>query len=475
MDEPLHCLVEIPKGSRNKYEWDDALGGIKLDRFLFSSVVYPTDYGFVTDTLGEDGDPLDAMVCVSEPTFSGCLIPVTAIAVFRMTDDKGQDDKILCVPHEDPNWSGLRELDDLPAPAAHRDRALLLDLQAARGQGGRRRRLVRARRGACGSSRRAARAGGRSAPDARRRPAGRCGGVRAPRRLVRRRTRTASVDGPDPELPVFARSAVKPLQALGSVRAGVLERFGLGERHLALACASHGGVGAHVEVVARCSRPAGWSRARSAAGRSCRSTRAPPAACGRRGSATTARASTRSGSPAASPRTGRSTATSAAGTGCRARCATASSRRAASPAPSEEATDGCGMRTFAVPLAALAGAFARLASGGLGAGRRPLRGGDARAPRAGRLRRRDRHGADARRGRPGGEDRRRGRARDRPGRRPRRSRSRSATAPCARSRPRASRWPAPSSAWRRGARDAGAAPILNSRGLRVGELRALGD
>ena len=137
MDEPLHCLVEIPKGSRNKYEWDDALGGIKLDRFLFSSVVYPTDYGFVTDTLGEDGDPLDAMVCVSEPTFSGCLIPVTAIAVFRMTDDKGQDDKILCVPHEDPNWSGLRELADLPDQLRDRDRALLLDLQAARGQGGR--------------------------------------------------------------------------------------------------------------------------------------------------------------------------------------------------------------------------------------------------------------------------------------------------------------------------------------------------
>src|SRR5215218_1376012 len=66
MDVPLHCLVEIPKGSRNKYEWDDALGGIKLDRFLFSSVVYPTDYGFVTDTLGEDGDPLDAMICVSD-------------------------------------------------------------------------------------------------------------------------------------------------------------------------------------------------------------------------------------------------------------------------------------------------------------------------------------------------------------------------------------------------------------------------
>ena len=67
MDEPLHCLVEIPKGSRNKYEWDEALGGIKLDRFLFSSVHYPTDYGFMTDTLAEDGDPLDAMVWSRSP------------------------------------------------------------------------------------------------------------------------------------------------------------------------------------------------------------------------------------------------------------------------------------------------------------------------------------------------------------------------------------------------------------------------
>ena len=113
-DETFIVRVEIPKGSRNKYEYDDELEAIKLDRFLFSSMVYPTDYGFIPDTLGQDGDALDAMVCVSEPTFSGCLIPVMAIAVFRMTDDKGQDDKILCVPHEDPNWSGLRELSDLP-------------------------------------------------------------------------------------------------------------------------------------------------------------------------------------------------------------------------------------------------------------------------------------------------------------------------------------------------------------------------
>jgi inorganic pyrophosphatase len=114
MDRAVHCLVEIPKGSRNKYEWDPELGAIKLDRFLFSSVVFPTDYGFIKDTLGEDGDPLDAMVCVSKPTFPGCVIPVGVVAVFRMTDDKGQDDKVLCVPHEDPNWSWMQDLDDLP-------------------------------------------------------------------------------------------------------------------------------------------------------------------------------------------------------------------------------------------------------------------------------------------------------------------------------------------------------------------------
>ena len=109
----LHCFVEIPKGSRNKYEWDEALGAIKLDRFLFSSVVYPTDYGFIPQTLGADGDPLDAMVCVSEPTFPGCIIPVKAIALFKMSDDKGEDDKVVCVPEEDPNWNHMDQLEDL--------------------------------------------------------------------------------------------------------------------------------------------------------------------------------------------------------------------------------------------------------------------------------------------------------------------------------------------------------------------------
>ena len=113
-DGPLICIVEIPKGSRNKYEFDHETNAIKLDRFLFSSVVYPTDYGFFPDTLGQDGDPLDAMVCVSEPTFPGCVIEVKAIALFRMEDDAGIDDKVLCVPVQDPGWNTLEVLEDLP-------------------------------------------------------------------------------------------------------------------------------------------------------------------------------------------------------------------------------------------------------------------------------------------------------------------------------------------------------------------------
>jgi inorganic pyrophosphatase len=113
-DGDLHVFVEIPKGSRNKYEFDARLGAIKLDRFLFSSVVYPTDYGFIPDTLAGDGDPLDAVVCVSEPTFPGCVIAVDAIGMLEMRDEKGEDEKVLCVPRHDPNWSGVSLLEDLP-------------------------------------------------------------------------------------------------------------------------------------------------------------------------------------------------------------------------------------------------------------------------------------------------------------------------------------------------------------------------
>lgn len=114
-DDTVHCLVEIPKGSRNKYEWSQELDAIIFDRFLFSSVVYPLDYGMIPRTLAEDGDPLDAMVCVSEPTFPGCVIPIKPIALFKMTDDKGLDDKIIGVPLGDPNWNCFERLEDLPS------------------------------------------------------------------------------------------------------------------------------------------------------------------------------------------------------------------------------------------------------------------------------------------------------------------------------------------------------------------------
>jgi inorganic pyrophosphatase len=107
-------MVEIPKGSRNKYEYDHERDVIRLDRFLFSSVVYPTDYGFVPDTLSLDGDPLDVMVCVSEPTFPGCLIVVKPIALLRMEDDAGVDDKVLAVPLTDPGWNRLERLEEVP-------------------------------------------------------------------------------------------------------------------------------------------------------------------------------------------------------------------------------------------------------------------------------------------------------------------------------------------------------------------------
>jgi inorganic pyrophosphatase len=115
-EEPdsLYVVVEIPKGSSNKYEWDEELDAIKLDRLLFSSLGYPTDYGFFRNTLAADGDPLDAMVVVSEPTFPGCFIEVKPVALFRMRDENAEDNKILCVPFTDPNWSHIETLDDLP-------------------------------------------------------------------------------------------------------------------------------------------------------------------------------------------------------------------------------------------------------------------------------------------------------------------------------------------------------------------------
>ena len=107
-------MIEIPKGSRNKYEYDEEKRAFKFDRMLFSAVHYPSDYGFIPETLAEDGDALDALVLVWEPTFPGCVIEARPIGVFRMRDEKGMDDKILCVPIQDPLWNYIENLSNAP-------------------------------------------------------------------------------------------------------------------------------------------------------------------------------------------------------------------------------------------------------------------------------------------------------------------------------------------------------------------------
>jgi len=115
--EPVEfdVFIEIPRGSRNKYELDHRTGRLRLDRTLFTATQYPGDYGFVEDTLGEDGDPLDALVIgPGEPLFPGVLVSCRTIGMFRMRDEKGGDDKLLCVPATDPRVEDLRDIHHLP-------------------------------------------------------------------------------------------------------------------------------------------------------------------------------------------------------------------------------------------------------------------------------------------------------------------------------------------------------------------------
>lgn len=105
--------VEIPKGTRNKYEMDHSIGRIRLDRTLFTATQYPADYGYIDHTLGEDGDNLDALVLIQEPTFPGCLVRCRAIGMFRMRDEKRPDPKVLCVPTADLRLDHLRDIADM--------------------------------------------------------------------------------------------------------------------------------------------------------------------------------------------------------------------------------------------------------------------------------------------------------------------------------------------------------------------------
>lgn len=107
------AIIEIPRGSRNKYEMDHETGRIRFDRVLYSPMFYPADYGFVENTLGLDGDPIDVLVFLTEPTVPGCVIEVKTIGVLKMSDDKGQDEKLICVPVADPTWNQLENITDM--------------------------------------------------------------------------------------------------------------------------------------------------------------------------------------------------------------------------------------------------------------------------------------------------------------------------------------------------------------------------
>ncbi|MEN3270414.1 MAG: inorganic pyrophosphatase [Pseudonocardia sp.] len=114
VSDPLLCIVEIPKGSRNKYEWEPELGLMLLDRFLSASVVFPTDYGFIRGAYSSDGDPMDVLIAVSEPTFPGCGVYARPVAVLWLCDQEEREPKVVCVPCKDPNWQGVSDLGDLP-------------------------------------------------------------------------------------------------------------------------------------------------------------------------------------------------------------------------------------------------------------------------------------------------------------------------------------------------------------------------
>lgn len=109
----IEAVIEIPAGARNKYEYNPERGIFRLDRVLYSSVHYPTDYGFIPNTLAEDGDHLDVLVIVEEPTFPGCHIPARPIGVLNMVDVNGEDQKILAVPQGDPRYAEVLDIDDL--------------------------------------------------------------------------------------------------------------------------------------------------------------------------------------------------------------------------------------------------------------------------------------------------------------------------------------------------------------------------
>ncbi|CDZ90535.1 inorganic diphosphatase [Rhodococcus ruber] len=109
----FEVTIEIPKGQRNKYEVDHETGRVKLDRYLYTSFGYPADYGYIENTLGEDGDPLDCMVLLPESVLPGVIVEARPVGMFKMVDEAGGDDKVLAVPAGDPRWDHVKDISDV--------------------------------------------------------------------------------------------------------------------------------------------------------------------------------------------------------------------------------------------------------------------------------------------------------------------------------------------------------------------------
>lgn len=113
-DNSVTALIEIPRGSKNKYEWDEEMEGVALSRVLYQSVAYPAEYGFIPGTLADDGDALDVVVLIDQPTFPGCLMRVRPIGILRLRQEGERDDKVLCVAVSDPLYAGTNDITDIP-------------------------------------------------------------------------------------------------------------------------------------------------------------------------------------------------------------------------------------------------------------------------------------------------------------------------------------------------------------------------
>ena len=160
--DTVNVIVEIPRFSQNKYEYDHESDTIKLDRHLLVAMGYPAEYGFIPDTLGGDGDPLDVLVITEFPTFPGCLIESKILGMCIMTDENGRDEKLIAVPSYDKNWKSATDITDVPERDSRSYSPLFHGLQGPRrGQVGQSRKLRRTRRGVESAPGRARRVRGR--------------------------------------------------------------------------------------------------------------------------------------------------------------------------------------------------------------------------------------------------------------------------------------------------------------------------